>query len=155
MIHLALFQPEIPHNTGALLRFCACMGVTLDIIEPCGFVLSDHHLKRAGMDYMDLTAKVVHTNMDAFFQIYQDRRIIAVDTNGAISYEKFVFFDGDVLLMGQESKGLPEDVLKRTASSIFIPMLPQRRSLNLALSSAIVTTEALRQLQCLPSFGKD
>ncbi len=153
MIHIALYQPEIPHNTGALLRYCACLGLTLDLIHPCGFALSDAHLKRSGLDYIDLATYKNHANFEAFSKQYATRRIIVVDTQGTVPYFDFDFLPDDILLMGQESSGLPWDIVQSADHSVFIPMLAQRRSLNLALASCMVSAEALRQLKGFPAHG--
>lgn len=149
-MHLVLYQPEIPHNVGALMRFAACMDLSLDIIEPCGFLFSDKHLKRAGMDYIDLAVIMKHGSWNEFCKAREGCRRIAVTTASQQNYTEFKFRPDDVLIMGQESMGLPSSVLDDCQESVTIPMVPERRSLNLALSAAIVTTEALRQTKLLP-----
>ncbi len=149
-MHLVLFQPEIPQNVGTLIRFSACLGIPLDIIEPCGFLFSDKHLKRAGMDYIDLSQTQRFSSWRDFCNQRKGARRIAVSTTAQESYVNFSFKPDDLLIMGQESSGLPNEVLEECHESVSIPMVPERRSLNLALSAAIVTMEALRQTNQLP-----
>jgi tRNA (cytidine/uridine-2'-O-)-methyltransferase len=144
-MHLVLFQPEIPQNVGTLMRFTACMGIPLDIIEPCGFLFSDKHLKRAGMDYIELAQTHRFLNWQAFCETRRGARFIAVTTEASQTYVNFSFKPNDLLIMGQESLGLPSSILKDCHESVSIPMVSGTRSLNLALAAAIVTTEALRQ----------
>lgn len=149
-MHLVLFQPEIPQNVGTLMRFSACMGIPLDIIEPCGFLFTDKHLKRAGMDYIELTTTHRYSSWRSFCEAKKGSRRIAVTTSSSMSYIDFSFESTDLLIMGQESRGLPDDILSDCHEAVTIPMMPERRSLNLALAAAIVTTEALRQTHSLP-----
>lgn len=145
MLHLALFQPEIPHNTGTLLRLGACLGIHIDIIEPCGFIWNHPSLKRAGMDYLDKVSYKRFFDFEEFLENYYDtHRIIAVAPQGKQSFYHFHFQSNDILLMGRESDGLPQDILERL-DSIMIPMSGDVRSLNLAISAAMVITEAMRQ----------
>lgn len=144
-MHLALFQPEIPQNVGTLIRFVACMGISLDIIEPCGFLFTDKHLKRSGMDYRDLATVQRFLSWNTFCNAREGTRRIAVTPGSSQSYAHFSFFPSDTLIMGQESSGFPPHILKDCHEAISIPMIPERRSLNLAIAAAIVTTEALRQ----------
>ncbi len=148
-MRLVLYQPEIPQNVGALMRFVACMGIPLDIVEPCGFLFSDKHLKRAGMDYIEMAATINHANWHAFCEKSEGARRIAVTVGARHRYTEFSFNKNDALIMGQESSGLPPSILESCRDSVFIPMVPETRSLNLALSAAIVTTEALRQTNLL------
>ena len=145
---LALFQPDIPQNTGTLLRTCACLNVGADIIEPCGFVFSDRHLKRSGMDYLDLASVTRHVSWDVFRQcrqVQEGRRLVLLTTKGAVSYTDFAFQPSDVLLLGSESAGVPDDVHAAVDARITIPMAPGARSLNIAVAAAMVLGEALRQ----------
>lgn len=150
-MHLVLFQPEIPQNVGTLMRFAACMGIPLDIIEPCGFLFTDKHLKRAGMDYLELTTTHSFSSWGAFCEGHKKGRRIAITPSASDLYTDFSFESSDLLIMGQESVGLPVDILEDCHETVAIPMVPGRRSLNLALAAAIVTTEALRQTGQLPS----
>jgi len=145
---LALFQPDIPQNTGTLLRTCACLNVGADIIEPCGFVFSDRHLKRSGMDYLDLAQVTRHNSWDAFRaqrQKHEGRRLVLLTTKGAVSYTDFTFQPSDVLLLGSESAGVPDDVHAAVDARVTITMASGARSLNIAVAAAMVLGEALRQ----------
>jgi len=147
---LALFQPDIPQNTGTLLRTCACLNVGADIIEPCGFVFSDRHLKRSGMDYLDLAQVTRHNSWDAFRaqrQAQEGRRLVLLTTKGAVAYTDFNFLPTDVLLLGSESSGVPDDVHTAVDARVTIPMAPGARSLNIAVAAAMVLGEALRQTE--------
>ncbi len=149
-MHLVLFQPEIPHNMGALVRFAACMGMALDVIEPCGFLLTDKHLKRASMDYREF-ANVRHfPSWQVFCEVRQGLRRVAVRPRAPQTYTEFSFEASDLLIMGRESSGLPPEIVADCHASVAIPMMPGTRSLNLSLSAAIVATEALRQTNGLP-----
>lgn len=149
-MHLVLYQPEIPHNVGTLMRFTACMGVELDIIEPCGFLFTDKHLKRAGMDYIELSSTTRFSSWDHFKEVRKSSRHIAIIPDAPTSYTDFAFRPTDALIMGQESSGLPHPLIEKCHEAVNIPMLAARRSLNLAISAAIVTSEALRQTNQLP-----
>ena len=149
MVNIALFEPEIPHNTGALMRLCACLDVELHIIEPMGFVLSDKHLKRAGMDYRDMANVTCHASFDTFLKSQNDRRIILLDTKGTVPLYDFEFHENDVLLFGKESSGVPNWVFDHADHSVFIPMKEECRSLNLALTAAMVLGEARRQVEVI------
>lgn len=148
-MHLALYQPEIPQNTGTLMRLCACMGINLNIIHPCGFVWDNRRLRRAGMDYMDIATVHHHTSWEIFLQSAgtNNHRLILLDAKAETPYTNFSFQHGDILLLGQESAGVPEDVFQSIPHRLRIPMVPACRSLNVALAAAIVVGEALRQLK--------
>ena len=152
-MRLALYQPEIPQNTGTLLRTAACLNLDVDIIEPCGFVFSDKHLKRAGMDYLDL-AKVERLNdWQAFQDLRQNqegRRLVLLTTKGAVPYTDFQFQENDVLLLGSEGSGVPESVHAQVDARITVPMAPEARSLNVAVAASMVLGEALRQTKTFP-----
>ncbi|MBA3813714.1 MAG: tRNA (cytidine(34)-2'-O)-methyltransferase [Alphaproteobacteria bacterium] len=149
-MHLVLFQPEIPHNVGTLMRFAACMGMSLHIIEPCGFLFTDKHLKRAGMDYIELASTRRFSSWEAFCENHKGIRRVAVTPAADQFYTDFSFQHSDLLIMGQESAGFPADILEDCHEAVAIPMVPGRRSLNLALAAGIVTMEALRQTGQLP-----
>lgn len=152
---LALFQPDIPQNTGTLLRTAACLHVGVDIIEPCGFVFSDRHLKRAGMDYLDFASVARHVSWDAFRAQRQGeagRRLVLLTTKGAVVYTDFRFEPTDVLLLGSESSGVPDEVHAAVDARVTIPMAPGARSLNIAVAAAMVLGEALRQTDALPAL---
>ena len=148
MLRIALYQPDIPQNTGTLLRLGACLGVPVDIIEPCGFVLTDRGLQRAGMDYLDMAAMQRHDSWPAFRLDLDQRqgRLILLTTKAAIAYTAFRFRFGDTLMLGRESAGVPDEVHGRADARLVIPMLAGRRSLNVALCAAMVLGEGLRQL---------
>lgn len=145
LLRLALFQPDIAPNAGTLMRLCACMGVAMDIVEPCGFVLSDRNLRRAGMDYMEGLDLSRHNDWDSFRNTYKERRIVALTTKSAVTYTDFVFQNTDILLLGRESSGLPDDVHAAADARLLVPMQAGFRSLNVAIAGAMVLGEALRQ----------
>ncbi|GLQ37220.1 tRNA (cytidine(34)-2'-O)-methyltransferase [Rhizobium albus] len=146
-LSLALFQPDIPGNSGTILRMAACLGLSVHIIEPAGFDLSDKALKRAGIDYAAQAALVRHINFDHFeaWRSEEKRRLVLATTKGAVAYTNFRFDPSDILLFGRESAGVPDDVHALADARILIPMQPGMRSLNLAISTAMVAGEALRQ----------
>jgi tRNA (cytidine/uridine-2'-O-)-methyltransferase len=144
-MRLVLYQPDIPQNTGTLMRLAACWGVTLAIVGPCGFVWDDRKLRRAGMDY-GARATVQHfDSWTAWRAAAPPRRLIAVETCGATPYAAFTFQPDDQLVLGPESAGLPPEVLDSADACVRIPMLPGMRSINVALAGAVVLGEALRQ----------
>jgi tRNA (cytidine/uridine-2'-O-)-methyltransferase len=147
-MRLALYQPEIPQNTGTLMRLCACMGISLDIIFPCGFTWNDRHLRRAGMDYADIAVVRHHMNWETFhaWTINEAHRIILLDTKAETPYTDFRFQKKDILMVGQESSGVPNDIFQAIQNRLLIPMAPHCRSLNVSLSAAMVIGEGLRQL---------
>jgi len=145
-MHLALFQPDIPQNTGTLIRLGACLDVPIHIIEPCGFPFSDRALKRAGMDYIDLAVINRHASWERFLTSIGEARIVLLTTKAADPYTAFEFRADDVLLLGRESAGVPDDVHDRADARIIIPMNKQARSLNVAIAGAMVLGEALRQI---------
>ena len=147
-MRLALYQPDIPQNTGAILRLAACFGLPVDIIEPCGFVLDDRRMRRAGMDYLDHVGLTRHPSWDAYrsAQAGTPGRLVLLTTKGAMPYVDCRFEATDSLLLGRESAGVPEDVHAAADVRIRIPMRPGLRSLNVAMAAAIVAGEAMRQL---------
>ena len=157
MIRLALYQPEIPQNTGTLLRAGACLGVQLDIIEPCGFGLSDARLKRAGMDYVEIANYTRHTTWQCFKDKAQENnhRLVYLTPHSEVSYTDFEFTPQDILILGRESDGLPDSVAREIPHHITIPMVEGRRSLNVALAGAMVLGEALRQTQEIERTKKE
>lgn len=148
-MRLALFEPDIPQNAGALLRLGACLGVPLDIIEPCGFLLDDKRLKRAGMDYMDQVDFKRHSSWQAF-QAQRSSRLILLTTAGDVPYAAMTFQASDTLLVGRESAGVPTPVHQAADARVVVPMRPGMRSLNVALAAAMVLGEALRQTGGFP-----
>ncbi len=144
-MRLALFEPDIPQNAGTLMRLCACLGVPMDVIEPCGFVLSDKNLKRAGMDYIERLDLTKYLNWEAFKTAHAGKRLVLLTTKAAGSYADFEFQPDDVLIAGRESAGVPEHVHAACDARLLIPMKAGLRSINVALASAMVLGEALRQ----------
>lgn len=153
-MRLALYEPDIPQNTGTLMRLCACLGVPLDIIEPCGFILSDKNLQRAGMDYIDHLDMTKHLNWAAFKTASAGTRpkgrLVLMSTKASGSFLDFQFQSGDILIAGRESAGVPESVHAECDARVLIPMQPGLRSLNVALASGIILGEALRQTKGYP-----
>ncbi|RUU97723.1 MULTISPECIES: tRNA (cytidine(34)-2'-O)-methyltransferase [unclassified Mesorhizobium] len=147
-LRIALYQPDIAGNTGTILRFAACLGLVVDIIEPAGFPLSDRALKRAGMDYLEMAALTRHVDWHAFenWRKGEARRLVLLSTKAATAYTDFVFADDDVLLFGRESAGVPDSVHEAADARLIIPMQGAARSINVALSVAMVAGEAIRQL---------
>ncbi|WP_163268801.1 tRNA (cytidine(34)-2'-O)-methyltransferase [Chelativorans alearense] len=147
-IRIALFQPDIPGNTGAILRIAACLGLTVDLIEPAGFDLSSRALKRAGMDYLEIASLNRHTSWEAFdhWRREEERRLILFTTAAAVPYTAFCFREGDILLFGCESSGVPEAVHEAADHRLVIPMHEKARSLNLAVAVAMACGEARRQV---------
>ena len=147
MIRIALFQPDIAQNTGTILRLCACLGLEAHIIEPAGFPVSDRAFRRAGLDYLDQVSIVRHVDWQAFepWRRETGARLLLFTTAGAESYLDFAYRDGDVLMFGRESAGVPAEVHEAADARLLIPMRPGLRSLNVAVTVAIAAGEALRQ----------
>ena len=148
-MRLALFQPDIPQNTGTILRFCACMKLGVDIIEPCGFVWDDRKLRRAGLDYIDHVDLKRHLNWEDFFS-QRHQRIILLSTKAASSYIDFAFHANDILLFGRESAGVPDHVHEAADARLCVPMAADLRALNVAVCASMVAGEAMRQTQTFP-----
>ena len=146
---IALYEPDIPQNTAAIIRTCACLGSNLEIIEPCGFLLSDKRFKRVVMDYMDHSKIKFYKSSENFFETKKNQRVVLMTTKGSISYTKFEFKVDDTILFGRESAGVPNYVHKLIQNRLKIPMRNNLRSLNIASSVAIVLAESLRQLKFL------
>lgn len=151
-IRIALYQPDIPGNTGTILRLAACLGLGVDIIEPAGFDLSDRNLKRAGMDYLAMAALTRHVNFERFDAGVTEtgNRLVLASTKAALPYTEFEYYPGDILLFGRESAGVPDSVHARADARVLIPMVEGQRSINLALSVAMIAGEALRQTKSFP-----
>ncbi len=149
MLHIALYQPEIPPNTGNIIRLCANAGCILHLIHPLGFDLNDKHVQRAGLDYHELANVIEHANYAAFSAYIGSRRVIACTTKATRIHSDFGFQDEDVLLMGPESRGLPTEIRETIGIDycIRIPMRENNRSLNLSNATAIILYEAWRQLE--------
>ena len=152
-MRLALYESDIPQNTGALIRLGACLGVGIDIIEPCGFLLTDRGFRRAGMDYVDLAEMRRHQSWASFLatQRQSGARIVLLTTKAQVPYMDFAFRDEDILLLGRESAGVPDNVRKAADAMLRIPLKPGLRSLNVALAGAMVLGEALRQTKGFPA----
>ena len=142
---IALFEPDIPQNTAAIIRTCSCLGAKLEIIEPCGFLLNDKRFKRVVMDYMDKKDIKFYKSADDFFTSKKNQRIILMTTKASISYTKFKFDKNDTILFGRESAGVPDKVHKSIKDRLKIPMKNDKRSLNIASSVAIILAESLKQ----------
>ncbi len=152
MIRLGLFQPDIPQNTGTMLRMAACLGVPVEIVEPAGFDVSDRNFRRAGLDYLDRVAIARHASWRRFeeWRAVSGARLVLATARGALPYTDLAFRPGDVILMGRESAGVPDEVHEAADARVFIPMQPGLRSLNIAVSAAIILGEALRQTGSFP-----
>jgi|TARA_Y100000389_G_scaffold61244_1_gene57333 tRNA (cytidine/uridine-2'-O-)-methyltransferase len=146
---IALYEPDIPQNTAAIIRTCACLGVKLEIIEPCGFLLSDKRFKRVVMDYMDWDKIDIYQSSEKFFEAKKNQRIILMTTKASVSYTEFKFEKNDTILFGRESAGVPESVHQLINDRLKIPMSEDTRSLNIASSVAIILAESLRQTKLI------
>jgi tRNA (cytidine/uridine-2'-O-)-methyltransferase len=146
-MQIALFQPDIPQNTGTILRLCACLDVTAHIIEPAGFPVSDRHFRRAGMDYLDQVTIMRHDSWSKFEQWRNDKgyRLVLFSTKGTSSYLEYRYNVDDILLFGRESAGVPDDIVTAADARLVIPIRPGLRSLNVAMAAAMALSEALRQ----------
>ena len=152
-MRIALYEPDIPQNTGTILRLAACFKITGDIIKPCGFVINDRRLKRSGMDYVEKVNLNFHDSWDIFFDTVQNTikaRIILLTTKSENSFISFNFKKTDILLLGRESAGVPKNVRDSADENIVIPMTKGSRSLNIAISAAMVLGEAMRQTNTYP-----
>ena len=147
MFNLVLYQPEIPSNTGNIIRLCANTGVSLHLVKPLGFRLNDRQLRRAGLDYHELAHITLHENWESCIESFPGRRMFAVTTHGKRCYDEAIFNSDDVFVFGSETRGLPSSLLESIPEQyrIRLPMLPQNRSLNLANAAAVVIYEAWRQ----------
>jgi tRNA (cytidine/uridine-2'-O-)-methyltransferase len=152
MLDLALYQPDIPQNTGAIMRLCACLGVEVHVIEPAGFDLSDRALRRAGMDYLVHVRLMRHLSWQEFndWRQQQGRRLVLLTTAADLAHTDFAYADGDLLVLGRESAGVPEAIHAEADARVRIPMSPGLRSLNVATAAAMVLGEALRQTDGFP-----
>ena len=146
MTKIALYQPDIPQNTAAIIRTCSCLGAKLEIIEPCGFLLSDKRFKRVAMDYLDQKEIKIYKSIDDFFLLKKKSRIILMTTKSDKNYTKFKFKKGDTILFGRESAGVPNVIHEKIKYKLRIPMIKNKRSLNVSTSVAITLSENLRQI---------
>lgn len=157
MVAIALYQPDIPQNCGTILRLSACLGVSAHIIGPTGFDLSDKALRRAGMDYLDRATVVRHTGwagFEAWRRQSPRHRLVLATTKADLAYTAFPFADGDVLLFGRESAGVPDEVHRAADTRVLVTMRPGLRSLNVATAAAMILGEALRQTAGFPSAAE-
>ena len=146
---IALYEPDIPQNTAAIARTCSCLGAILEIIEPCGFLFNDKRFKRVVMDYLDESMIKIYQSADEFFHKKKNDRIILMTTKAKKNYTNFKFKKNDTLLFGRESAGVPEKIHKKVKYKIKIPMIKEKRSLNLSTSVAIALSENIRQTDYL------
>ena len=144
---IALYEPDIPQNTGAIIRTCSCLGAIIEIIEPCGFLFNDKRFKRSVMDYMDKKNIVFYKCADDFFKAKKNERVILMTTKAKKSYTDFKFNNNDTILFGRESSGVPENVHKIVSKRLTIPMVKNKRSLNLSTSVAMILSESLKQIK--------
>ena len=144
---IALYEPDIPQNTASIIRTCSCLGAQLEIIEPCGFLFSDKRFKRVVMDYMEEDKIKFYKSADEFFKNKKNQRIILITTKAIKSYTRFNFKVSDTLLFGRESAGVPNKIHKIVKEKLKIPMIQNKRSLNLATSVGIVLAEQIRQIR--------
>jgi tRNA (cytidine/uridine-2'-O-)-methyltransferase len=147
-LRLALYQPDIPQNTGTMIRMAACLGIAVDIVEPAAFDVSDRHFRRSGMDYLERAAVTRHDSFAAFeaWRRAESRRLVLIETDGTITHLDFTFEAGDILMVGRESAGVLPDVYEAADAVLHIPMQAGLRSLNVAMAAAMVVGEALRQV---------
>ena len=146
---IALFEPDIPQNTAAIIRTCACLGAKLEIIEPCGFLLNDKRFKRVVMDYMNEKDISFYQSFQHFFESKKHERIVLMTTKASVSYTKFKFNKTDTILFGKESAGVPKSFHKLIKNRLKIPMKNKMRSLNIATSVAIILAESLKQTKLI------
>tara|TARA_Y100001936_G_C15810026_1_gene526101 strand:+ start:137 stop:610 length:474 start_codon:yes stop_codon:yes gene_type:complete len=146
---IALFEPDIPQNTAAIIRTCACLGAKLEIIEPCGFLTNDKRFKRVVMDYMDKEELRYYQSYNHFFEEKKNQRIILMTTKASRSYTSFKFDKNDTILFGRESAGVPQSIHKKIKDRLKIPMSNNKRSLNISSSVAIILSECLKQTKLI------
>ena len=146
---IALFEPDIPQNTAAIIRTCSCLGAKLEIIEPCGFLLSDKRFKRVVMDYMDEKEIKFYQSSDEFFDSKKNQRVVLMTTKASLSYTEFKFDKNDTILFGRESAGVPDKIHQIVKDRLKIPMKNKMRSLNIASSVAIILAESLKQTKLI------
>jgi tRNA (cytidine/uridine-2'-O-)-methyltransferase len=142
---IALYEPDIPQNTAAIIRTCACLGAKLEIIQPCGFLLNDKRFKRVVMDHMNMDEIEFYQSSDHFFEVKKSERIILMTTKASISYTEFKFKMNDTILFGRESAGVPDKIHELIKHRLKIPMIAKKRSLNIASSVAIILAESFKQ----------
>ena len=148
-MHIALYKPDIPQNTAAIIRLGACLNLKIHIIEPCGFNLNDARFKRVVMDYLELSKIFRYEDYDQFLRKNKRKRIVLMTTKAKKNYHRFIFKKNDILLFGRESAGVPESLHRNIKNKVKVPMNKKTRSLNVAMSVAIISAEALRQNKLL------
>ncbi|WP_230531665.1 tRNA (cytidine(34)-2'-O)-methyltransferase [Microvirga roseola] len=155
MPRLAIFQPDIPQNTGTMLRLAACLGVPVEIIEPAAFDVSDRNLRRSGMDYLNNVTITRHISWRAFESWRQESmaRLVLATTKGAMPYADFAYRPDDIILVGRESAGVPDEVHEAADARVIIPMQSGMRSLNVAVTAAMILGETLRQTGSFPAIS--
>ena len=146
---IALFEPDIPQNTAAIIRTCACLGAKLEIIEPCGFLMTDKRFKRVVMDYIDEKEIKFYESSELFFKSKKNQRVVLMTTKASMSYTEFKFDKNDTILFGRESAGVPDNIHKLIKDRLKIPMKNNMRSLNIASSVAIILAESLKQTKLI------
>ena len=146
---IALFEPDIPQNTAAIIRTCACLGAKLEIIEPCGFLMTDKRFKRVVMDYIDEKEIKFYESSDLFFKSKKNQRVVLMTTKASMSYTEFKFDKNDTILFGRESAGVPDNIHKLIKDRLKIPMKNNMRSVNIASSVAIISAESLKQTKLI------
>lgn len=150
-MHLAAYQPDIPQNTGALIRLCVSFGVQLELIEPFGFIWDEKKIRVSAMDYYDLVKLTRHASWEKFKIHFEKQRIVLLSTKASVNYTEFQFKSDDILLLGRESAGVPEEIHNSVTARVKIPLNPNARSINMAMAGGIVLSEALRQTNSFPS----
>jgi tRNA (cytidine/uridine-2'-O-)-methyltransferase len=150
-MHLAAYQPDIPQNTGALIRLCAALAAPLELIEPFGFLWDEKKIRISAMDYFDHAHITRHASWEKFQTHFQTQRIVLLTTKASVNYTDFAFRPDDVLLLGRESAGVPDDVHHAIPARVKIPLNPAARSINMAMAGAIILAEALRQTDSFPA----
>jgi len=148
-LKIALFEPDIPQNTAAIIRTCSCLGAKLEIIEPCGFLISDKRFKRVVMDYMNEKEIKFYQSSDDFFKSKKNQRVILMTTKASVSYIEFKFDKNDTILFGRESAGVPDQIHRLIKYRLKIPMKNNKRSLNISSSVAIILAESLKQTKLI------
>jgi tRNA (cytidine/uridine-2'-O-)-methyltransferase len=151
-LRLALYEPDIPQNTGALIRLATCLGLPIDVIEPCGFPFSERDLRRSALDYYNSAEIKIHASWSQFLEIRSEKcRILLLTTKAATAYTDFSYHPGDVILLGRESAGAPKSVHAAADARLRIPLVADMRSINVTHAAAMVTGEALRQINGFPT----
>ena len=151
-MRIVLFEPEIPPNTGNIARLCAATKTPLHLIEPLGFKIDDKHLKRAGLDYWEHVKLTIHPDLNHFIKTVQPHRLVMASTKYTTTYQNFKFEAVDTIVMGPETRGLPDDIMDMSPHGVRIPIWGEVRSLNLSTATGIILYEAMRQTELLPNF---